>query len=88
MEKSSGVSRNEWNFVECFLFFFFFGVKFGIFFIDQRELKVGTGNVDFQYFDFEGKLRGKLVVEILAFLFIGEWKDYFETIVKVMDHKN
>lgn len=38
-------------------FFFFFGVKFGIFFIDQRELKVGTGNVDFQYFDFEGKLR-------------------------------
>lgn len=68
-------------------FFFFFGVKFGIFFIDQSELKVGTGNVDFQYFDFEGKLRGKLV-EILAFLFIGEWKDYFETIVKVMDHKN
>lgn len=50
-------------------FFFFFGVKFEIFFIDQRELKVGTGNVDFQYFDFEGKLRGKLVVEILAFFY-------------------
>lgn len=31
-------------------FFFFFGVKFGIFFIDQSELKVGTGNVDFHVF--------------------------------------
>lgn len=29
-EKSNGVSRNEWNFVKCFLFFyfFFFSVKF------------------------------------------------------------
>lgn len=49
MEKSNGVSRNEWNFVECFLFFFFpvLNLEF-FFFIDQKsELKVGTGNVDF-----------------------------------------
>lgn len=30
VEKSNGVSKNEWNFVKCF-FFFFFSVKFGIF---------------------------------------------------------
>lgn len=52
VEKSNGVSRNEWNFVECFLFFFFVfsSVKFGVlfFFIDQKsELKVNIGNVDF-----------------------------------------
>lgn len=31
VEKSSGVSRNEWNFVECFLFFFFSVLNLGFF---------------------------------------------------------
>lgn len=68
------------EFCGVFSFFFFpvLNLEF-FFFIDQKsELKVGTGNVDFQYFDFEEMLREKLVVEILTFFFfIGEWKDYF-----------
>lgn len=69
VEKSSGVSRNEWNFVECFLFFFFFSVlNLGFFLLINVNWK-GHRKRRFSVFWFWGKVKRKISGRNLGFSF-------------------
>lgn len=88
VEKSNGVSRNEWNFVEYFLFFFpVLNLGFFFFYWSKKWIESRYRKRGFLVFWFWGNVKRKISGRNLDFFFFyRRMERLFCTIVKIVEN--